>query len=146
MKRDEKYILNSFENVISESRNNILKTEQVLSGKLADIFERFQQAKENLKNNLVKIKMTIDYDRNYLASAGKKLRLNYARLFSNIVSLFKSLAEKIALHDPERQLQLGYSLVSLGGKIVRSVKDVGIGDEINVKVSDGEFSSEVKRI
>jgi exodeoxyribonuclease VII large subunit len=139
----EKYILNTFQNIIIENKNVVLEAERTLSGILADIFERFRRARERLKNNLVKIKMTIDQDRSYLSNAGKKLSTNFERLFSNFVNLIKSMAEKIALHDPERQLKLGYSLVSLRGRIVRSVKDVRVGDEVDVKMSDGELRSKI---
>ena len=102
--------------------------------------------KENLKNNLVKIKMTIDYDKNYLSNASRKLVSDYRRLFSDFKNMLKSLAEKIILHNPERQLKLGYSLVSFNNKIVRSVKDIQIGDEVDVKMSDGELKSKVEKI
>jgi len=62
----EKYILDAFQNILAENKNNILETERILSGQLAEIFERFRRARENLKNNLIKIKMTIDYEKNYL--------------------------------------------------------------------------------
>jgi len=142
----EKYILNSFSNILAENKNKIFETERILSGILSDIFERFRRARENLKNNLVKIKMTIDYDRNYLLNASKKLVSDYRRLFSDFVNAIKSLAEKIALHNPERQLKLGYSLVSLNNKIIRSVKEVKKGEEIDIKVSDGGIKSEVKEV
>ena len=142
----EKYILNTFANILAENKNIILESERTLSGILAEIFERFRRAKENLKNNLVKIKMTIEYEKNYLASASRKLVLDYRRLFSDFKNILKSLAEKIIVHNPERQLKLGYSLVSLGGKIVRSVKEVEIGEEVDVKMSDGEFKSKVEKI
>ena len=142
----EKYILNVFANILAEKKNNILETERILSGILADIFERFRRARENLKNNLVKIKMTIDYDKNYLSNASKKLVSNYIRLFSEFKNILKSLAEKIILHNPERQLKLGYSLVSFNNKIVRSVKDVQIGDEVDIKMSDGELKSKIFKV
>ncbi|MCX6766656.1 MAG: exodeoxyribonuclease VII large subunit [Candidatus Moranbacteria bacterium] len=143
---NEKYILNAFQNILSEKKNIILESERTLSGKLADIFERFRRARENLKNNLVKIKMTIDYDRNYLSNASRKLVSDYRRLFSDFKNMLKSLAEKIIIHNPERQLKLGYSLVSFNNKIVRSVKSVQIGDEVDVKMSDGKLRSQIKEI
>lgn len=142
----EKYILNAFQNILVEKKSNILETERILSGMLADIFERFRRARENLKNSLVKIKMTIDQDRNLLASAGKKLSANYSRLFSNFVSVLKSLAEKIALHNPERQLKLGYSLVFSGKKILRSVKDIKLKDKVDIRLQDGDMETEIIKI
>ena len=142
----KKYVLSAFANILAEKKNIILESERTLSGMLAEIFERFRRARENLKNSLVKIKMTIDQNRNYLASAGKKLSMNYSRLFSNFVSALKSLAEKIALHNPERQLKLGYSLVFSGKKILRSVKDVKLKEKVDIRLQDGEIETEILKI
>jgi exodeoxyribonuclease VII large subunit len=146
IERDEKNILNIFEGMLANAQNEVRESESIFSQKLADIFERFRRARENLKNSLVKIKMTIDRDKNILASAGKKLSVNYSRLFSNFVSVLKSLAEKIALHNPERQLKLGYSLISFNNKIVRSVKEVKTGDEVDIKMSDGKLKSKIFKV
>jgi exodeoxyribonuclease VII large subunit len=43
----------------------------------------------------------------------------------------------IALHDPTRQLRLGYSILRKNGKIIKSVKEVQAGNEMEVQVSDG---------
>lgn len=139
----ERYIFNAFQNILAENKNILRESEQVLAGRLFDIFERFRRAREKLKNNLVKIKMTIDYEKNYLSNTSKKLVSSYIRLFSEFKNLLKSLAEKIVLHNPERQLRLGYSLVSFNNKIVRSVKDIEIGDEMDIKLSDGELKSKI---
>jgi len=146
VENSEKYILNIFANILTEKKNIVLEAERTMSGQLANIFERFRRARENLKNNLVKIKMTIDYDRNYLSNTSRKLVSDYRRLFSDFKNMLKLLAEKIILHNPERQLKLGYSLVSFNNKIVRSVKDIQIGDEVDIKVSDGKIKSEVKEV
>lgn len=143
LKSSEKNILNIFQSILAENKNNILETERILASQFANIFERFRRARENLKNSLVKIKMTIDYEKSYLSNAGKKLSMNYSRLFSNLGDAMKSLAEKISFHNPERQLKLGYSLVSFNNKIVRSVKEVEIGDEVDIKVSDGKLKSKI---
>ncbi|MCX6762998.1 MAG: exodeoxyribonuclease VII large subunit, partial [Candidatus Moranbacteria bacterium] len=143
LESSEKYILNIFQNILAKNKNIILESERTLSEILADIFERFRRVKENLKNSLIKIKMTVDYDRGYISNAGKRLSMKYARLFSNFVDAMKSLAEKISFHNPERQLKLGYSLVIFGGKIIRSVKNIQVGDEVDIKVNDGKLKSKI---
>ena len=56
-------------------------------------------------------------------------------------------SEKLIVRDnPERQLHLGYSIAVCSGKVVRSTKDVKVGTDINIKVSDGIVNSEVKNI
>ncbi len=146
VERGEKYIFNVFQNILAECKDKILKSERTLSERLADIFDRFRQARENLKNSLVKIKMTIDYEKNYLSDISRKMVFSYARLFSEFKNLLKSLAEKIIFHNPERQLKLGYSLVSIDNKIVRSVREVNVGDEVDIKISDGKLKSKIKEI
>jgi exodeoxyribonuclease VII large subunit len=88
----------------------------------------------------------MEYEKKYLENIGKRMTLGCSRHFSEFVGKFKIMAEKIALHSPERQLRLGYSLVSFGGKIIRSVKDVKVGEEVDVKLSDGEMKTEIKKI
>ena len=143
VERSEKYILNTFQNALSENKANLLEAERILSGQLADIFERFRRAREKLKNNLEKLKATIEYDQKYLSGIAGKIISGYKRLFSELNGILKIYAEKIILHDPERQLKLGYSLVSLGGKIVRSVKNIQVGDEVDIKISDGALKSKI---
>jgi exonuclease VII large subunit len=41
------------------------------------------------------------------------------------------------ISNPERQLAYGYSIVKAGGKIVKSVKDVKSGEELDISVKDG---------
>lgn len=52
----------------------------------------------------------------------------------------------ILLSDPEHNLRLGYSLPYANGKLLRSVTDVRVGEEINVKLADGAFTSLVKTV
>ena len=143
VERGEKNILNKFENSLTGVKNDIRESEHILSGRLANIFERFHRAKENIKKYLVKIRMMIDFEKNNLTNTAGKLIANYTRMFQDMISLIKSLGEKINLHNPERQLKLGYSLVSIDGKIVRSVKGVEVGNEVDIKVSDGELRSKI---
>jgi exodeoxyribonuclease VII large subunit len=146
VERAEKNIFNIFEGSLVNVERELRDSENILSRKLSEIFERFRRAIENLKRNLVKIKMKIDYDRNYLSGAGEILIRKYTRLFSDFVNKLKLLAEKIALHNPERQLALGYSLVMINKKIIRSVRDVKTGDEVDIKVSDGEIKSKIQSV
>ena len=58
-----------------------------------------------------------------------------------------SYAEKMmTFNNPERQLGLGYCLVYARGKIIRSVKNISPGQELEIQVSDGRINSEVKKI
>ncbi|MBI2042390.1 MAG: exodeoxyribonuclease VII large subunit [Candidatus Nealsonbacteria bacterium] len=100
------------------------KQERIIFGFFEEIFE-IQRSIEN------KLMIFMQNFKAALANLSQKL----------------SYAEKvITLNNPERQLGLGYSLAYSGGKIVRSVKDVLPGRELEIQVSDGRINSEVKKI
>lgn len=50
----------------------------------------------------------------------------------------------IALHSPERIYRMGYSLTTVNGKIVRSIRDVEAGQQLQTHTADGVILSEVK--
>ncbi len=56
---------------------------------------------------------------------------------------FSSLAGKLDALSPLGVIARGYALASIDGKIIKSVKDTKINDEINVKLSDGVLSAKI---
>ena len=68
---------------------------------------------------------------------GHRVQLQRTRLMG--------MQQQLVALSPEGVLGRGYAVVTKEeGGIVRKVKDVSAGDEINVRVSDGEFGAEVK--
>lgn len=59
---------------------------------------------------------------------------------SSAISRHESI---LKAHDPTRLLALGYGLITLNGKVVKSVSQVSQGDIIESQVSDGTFASKV---
>ena len=50
----------------------------------------------------------------------------------------------IALHSPERIYRMGYSLTTINGKVVKSIRDVKAGEELLTHTVDGVIRSEGK--
>jgi len=67
-------------------------------------------------------------------------------LLCSVKQQLKHCQEIVHLRNPQTQLRLGYSLVSSRGRLIRSVKDTKIGEDLDVIVKDGEISSRVRRI
>lgn len=53
---------------------------------------------------------------------------------------------EINAYSPERNLSLGYSIAYLDGNLVRSTKQLRVGETVELKVSDGSFTSKVEGI
>ena len=67
-------------------------------------------------------------------------------LINNARQTTDSLRKSLGMYNPERQLKLGYSIVHSQGIVVREVSQISPGQEIDVRVQDGSFVSEVKII
>jgi len=50
------------------------------------------------------------------------------------------------IFNPETQLKLGYSIARCEGRLIRSVRDTKIGEDVDIRVADGTIISKVKNI
>jgi len=143
---NQRMIINSFEKCISDSKYKIENVSFDISKKLDEIFYRFTKAKNNLLNNFEKVHYAIGDEKRKIVFLNNQIISEYRKAIlaaRNKVGVFENT---IKTNDPKRQLKLGYSIVSLEGKIVRSVQQIKKGDCIDVKISDGEIGAEVKNI
>jgi exonuclease VII large subunit len=115
-------------------------------GYFEEIFEKYRSAERslmisfgNFKNALLNVKMNL---RN---SVNKSLS-GFKSLLSKINQQLKHAEKVVNLNNPVRQLMLGYSIARCHGRIIRTVKNTRIGDNIDIQVTDGKINSKVKNI
>jgi exodeoxyribonuclease VII large subunit len=94
---------------------------------------------EKFRSNLINL-------RTRLTNYGEKYSSGFNNLLFIIKEQLKNAQKVIEINNPERQLKLGYSIATVKGKIIKSVKDVEAGQDLEVKVSDGKIISEIKKI
>lgn len=81
----------------------------------------------------------------YIYSYASGLIRLFEQKYSNAYTKLESLEKIISSNNPERQLRLGYSIVRKDGVIVRSIKNVTIGDELATQVADGTLVSKITK-
>ncbi len=143
---NQRIMINSFEKCISGSKYEIEKISFSISSKLSEIFYRFTKAKNNLLKNFEKICYAMNNEKRKIVFLNNQIISEYKKAVlaaRNKIGVFENI---IKTNNPERQLKLGYSIVSLEEKIVRSVKQVKKGDCIDIKMSDGKMESRVEKI
>ena len=59
---------------------------------------------------------------------------------------FKILTKALDAHNPLTILKSGYARISIGSKLVSSVNDIKLADDINIKLSDGNIDAKVEKI
>ena len=58
-------------------------------------------------------------------------------------SEFQNVVEKIDALSPLKTLSRGYSIMEKNGKIVKSKKELNIGDEVNIKLYEGTTKAKI---
>jgi exodeoxyribonuclease VII large subunit len=93
----------------------------------------------NFKQLLQKIRLLMDKDISQMM-ADLNLKLAGAR------QLLDYAQSTINSNNPERQLMLGYSIARIGGKIIKKTAQAGIGEQLDISVSDGMIISKVESL
>lgn len=123
--------------------------------------EMFQRVVSLMKKEIKTIKLHIDNSQKVLPQkfllllnkSYRQITLSSNKMITNQYSVIKlvnqalrEIEKNIKLSDPSRNLKLGYSLTYSNGKLIRSIKDVSVGEVVNTQMHDGDFTSEIKNV
>ncbi len=124
-----------------------LQFSYVLKSPLA-IYEQKEQKLTTLVNSLnniitnsIQIKQN-KYDHlktNYILNNPESLLINYQNKFNLTLN-------KLELLNPIAILNKGYSVVKYNDKIIKDIKDLKNGDNINIKLHKGEIEAKVEKV
>jgi exodeoxyribonuclease VII large subunit len=105
------------------------------------------QAKQGLVAHAVGAASNLlSHQRERLARAAESLSLSSGRWLPRLRERFESRERELRQLDPKRVLGRGYSLVTVGGKLVRSASGLEAGAEVAVQLAQGSFDAEVLRV
>jgi len=146
LERHERDIISNYEEALGNVRDLINQAVETIRGYSDSIFNQYKEIENELRISLRNFK-------NALLNVKITLRDLIIKSFSGFKSLLSKVnqqlehAEKVVnLNNPERQLALGYSIARCNGRIIRTVKNTRIGNNIDIQVTDGTLNSEVKNI
>ena len=120
--------------------NIVADIQYLIKNKIENEFRFVDQTqmriKQTLRSWVIQKTHLLDRQKNRLRS---NVRLQLLKQNNKLVLLEKN----IETHSPSFLLKHGYTITSLNGKRITSVKQVKTGDKIRTFASDGEFVSEV---
>ncbi|MDQ5969475.1 MAG: Exodeoxyribonuclease 7 large subunit, partial [Patescibacteria group bacterium] len=130
-----------FESVLKDSRFIIDNSEVLIQKRFNALFDIFKKAEQTLAGAVGRIGSGIDRIKDNIKQAEKDLVRDFSLMVGG-VEILVSQSEKLILQSsPENQLKRGYSIVRRGGKVLRSIKEVKKGDQLDISVSDGIIKS-----
>lgn len=142
----EKDIVYKYQMALDEAVHRIESFYGDLISFLSSIFQSFSKLRHAIENNLPRIAYAIKDARKTLSLLSQSLLDNLKRGLENKEEMLEDTERQLKVFDPNRQLALGYSIVSVAGNVVKTTKQVSIGKELDIKVSDGNIKSVIKNI
>lgn len=103
--------------------------------------ERIQQLKLRLHQA---VHLRVQQYENQRVYWHQRLRIAVQQRLYKQRAKFQIWEKTIALHSPERIYRMGYTLTTVGGKVVKHMDDVRPGQIIHTHTVDGVITSEVK--
>lgn len=102
---------------------------------------------ESFPSDLIRFLKGILQDaKEVVSSFSRSILDNLAIELENNSRMLDDAKKRMEIFDPARQLKLGYSIAYNAGKILKTVKQVKVGDNIDIKISDGNIGSIIKNI
>lgn len=111
----------------------LINAMQEQAEKIGELYVRLQRVAQH----------AIHKQQNRLEALWQALRFATQRRISKQRNQLELWEKTIGIHSPERIYRMGYSLTTLNGKVVRSIHDVKVGEEMLTYTGDGVIRSEV---
>lgn len=133
----EQKIFSQFESRLKDVGYTVVESQVLIERKFASVIEFFSKTESKLSESLGRIESEIVRCRDRVALSAKGITRGFELLLRDFADNLDVTTKTLELSSPERQLRHGYSIVRFKNKVVRSTKDVGTGDSLDIMVSDG---------
>lgn len=141
-----KNIVLNFNYILNNNRSKLEKTSLDIRNFYESIIERFDECGKEIKKNISNIEQIIRLEKYKIQSFRESISVGFKNIALQTEKELNNYEKRIKQNSPERQLKLGYSIVTYKGKIIKSIKQVKEGDLLVSKFSDGKIKSEAKEI
>jgi len=146
LEKHERNIFDDFEKNMEKIKHIIDNSIELVKNSSDFIVKRYKKIENNFIISVQKFKNSLLNIRDDLEGFRRGALCGFAELIKRAYKQLEEYNGIVFAHNPERQLSLGYGIASINGKIVKSVKDAALGDNIDLMVVDGTIASEVKNI
>lgn len=164
----EKSVLKDFESILFLSKERVFLSTDTVKRQFDLIFKRYREVESKIVKNLSRVHYLLTDLKRIIFEKSSLIFKEFIELIqmrkqkevnqsTEILSHFSFLKKEelnllerteriISAHNPEHQLDLGYSVVFFDNRPIKSVKGLKEGDRLDLKVSDGSIESEINKI
>lgn len=142
----ERTIIVSFDGMLAASSERLEKSVSTFLGFLSGVSERFERARGALSGKVALLEYRFRSERDAIGSAARRLDNGFRELSRLTRERIVRFETALRHYDPNRVLALGYGILRAGGSVLKRVGDIAIGDEVDIRLSDGTIVAEVKSV
>lgn len=142
----EKTIISKYEGVLRDSQYKLENASIQMKEFYQNIFRKFEQYQQALKNFIANMSHTIKHEKYKIQKLGELLVAKFKDSINEVKNGLNIVERELYQNNPERQLKLGYSIVTLNGKVIKSASQVKEGDILISKFGEGKVQSEAQEI
>jgi len=146
LKEYEKNVIDSYENVLENANLLINRSVDIIRGIKDLIFDKYREIETALKISFQAFKNALQNSKSNLKNSWRKSIFGFNSLLSIIKQQLEHSEEIVYLRNPETQFKLGYSIARCEGRLIRSIRDTKIEEDVDIRVADGTIISKVKNI
>ncbi len=141
----ENNIMTRYERSLAQTTYRFETLSVRLSEELNTALRHIDELVHGLKNALRGIGFQIQKTKERIQTVESSLLEKLSRRFVILRERMHTIEQMLELVNPLRQLKRGYALVSSGGSVVRSVKDIALGSTVVIELADGKMESKVTK-
>ncbi len=146
LEKYERNVIGFYENILRNADSLINQSVDTIRGIKDSIFDKYKEIETALKISFQAFENALQSNKNNLRNSWKKSIFGFNSLLLIIKQQLEHSEEIVYLRNPETQLRLGYSIARCGGRLIRSIRDTKIGEDVDILVADGTIISKVKNI
>ena len=143
----EQELLYNFERALQRQQVALGGLTEKLSSFFEQLFTKYKNLQQRLWDGLAKTLRQKDEIRGQTSELSVNLVEKFKLILTRINERLQEREKYLTSVSPERNLQLGYSIIrNRTGQVVRSVENVKIGETLVAQVRRGEIESRVEKV
>ncbi|MEI7749971.1 MAG: exodeoxyribonuclease VII large subunit [Candidatus Moraniibacteriota bacterium] len=142
--QSERTIVSIYEGTLSESSDRLGKSVTTFLTFLSGVSERFERATNALHSKLSVLEYRLRESSVLIDGSSRRILEGWNIAAKNVRERLSRAEGSLRQYDPNRVLSLGYAIVRAGGRVLSKVGDVAVGQEVDIRLSDGSVTAEVK--
>jgi exodeoxyribonuclease VII large subunit len=142
----EKKIVNLFQEKIYEIKSSIKLNLDFISQSFDSIIKIYRKGEEKIKRVVSNSSILLQGKKEKIHNIKKNIFSQFKNILNEKNNILNREKKIVLMNDPKRQLKMGYAMIRMDGKIVKSVKNLEKNKTMENILFDGMITSIIKSI